>query len=594
MTLPKAGKTIPRKLPSEVPSKQKFEVKYPKPKVLLMDVPAEADDALRTLGFAVTSGSFGKPYLVPKSDRFEPVIVKASFPNFKEQEIIVVDLSYSEPDDGPQGEKHRPMGSNDIWSDCTFGIIDPRPRAMWPVKEGFDRILENGGVFIVFAEDKHERLMHHGTAPYQNFNSEGTLEVNNWSFLTALLELNSAADHGEEMKTVDSGSDLIALLGKHLAGGHFSFTIEAKYDFEKQWAILAENKFGAAVAAGRLAEGEGLVLLVPQIADKRGFLIKLFTEILPDLAPKLFPHVERGMWTHRPEYELPRILKLKEKQADVERRAKERINELETELTNERAANGWLQDLLTGTDDCLVEAVKRALAVLGFKQVRDIDEERDREGKSRREDLQVLDQSPTLVVDVKGIGGFPSDEDALQAEKHAAIRMREEKRTDIVGLSIINHQRHMPPLERENRMPFRQELLDVAEQQTLGLMTAWDLYRLVRNCGKLKWRVEDVKSLFYKKGRVGVVPEHYQFIGTIAKAWTDKFGVVIAEGELKVGDRVAIEFPIEFEEVEIGSIQVDDRKVERATVGDRTGLLWPAGMPKLREGIRVFRIPTAS
>src|SRR5690606_33742325 len=94
----------------------------------------------------------------------------------------------------------------------------------------------------------------------------------------------------------------------------------------------------------------------------------------------------------------------------------------------------------------------------------DVDEERDREGKSRREDLQITDRSPTLIVDIKGIGGYPGDEDALQASKHASIRMKEWKRTDVNGLSIINHQRHLPPLERENQMPFRQELLHAAEE----------------------------------------------------------------------------------------------------------------------------------
>ena len=218
------------------------------------------------------------------------------------------------------------------------------------------------------------------------------------------------------------------------------------------------------------------------------------------------------------------------------------------------------------------------------------DEERDREGKSRREDLQIDDQSPTLIVDVKGISGFPSDDDALQAEKHAAIRMRELKRTDIIGLSIINHQRHIPPLDRENSLPFRQELIDAALERSLGLMSAWDLYRLVRNKQRHAWRSEDLKPLFYRTGRIEVVPEHYQYVGKIAKAWTDKFGVVIEQAELRVGDRVAVELPIEFEEVTVGSIHVKDQNVEPAKVGDPTGILWPTGMPKLRENMRVFRI----
>jgi hypothetical protein len=99
-----------------------------------------------------------------------------------------------------------------------------------------------------------------------------------------------------------------------------------------------------------------------------------------------------------------------------------------------------------------------------------------------------------------------------------------------------------------------------------------------------------VKPVFYKKGRIDVVPVHYQLIGKIAKAWTDKFGVVIEYGELRIGERIAIELPIEFEEIQVDSIRVNDESVQIASVGDPAGLLWPTGAPKLREGMRVFRI----
>ncbi len=289
---------------------------------------------------------------------------------------------------------------------------------------------------------------------------------------------------------------------------------------------------------------------------------------------------------------MPRVIQLRTKQAEIEQRAKSEITALDDDVSRERAANGWLHDLLTGTDAQLVEAVKKALASVGFISVVDVDEERDREGKSRREDLQIQDVSPTLIVDIKGIGGNPSDDDALQADKHAAIRMREWKRTDVVGLSIINHQRHMPPLDRDNAMPFRKELLDAAEERSLGLLTAWDLYRLVRNAKKYGWTAEHLKPLFYRKGRIEPVPRHYSFIGKIVKVWTDKFGVSMEQGELNVGNKVAVEFPIEFEEVEVSSIRVNDRDVQKASAKDPAGLLWPGGRPKLREGLRVFRVTT--
>src|SRR5258708_32391772 len=168
------------------------------------------------------------------------------------------------------------------------------------------------------------------------------------------------------------------------------------------------------------------------------------------------------------------------------------------------------------------------------------------------------------------------------------MRMRELKRTDIIGLTICNHQRHLPPLDRDGT-PFRMELIDAAEQQIVGLMTAWDLYRLVRNFNKRGWEPEHLQRLFYRKGRIETVPAHYEYCGTIAHVWTAKFGVVTGK-EIRIGDRIAVQFPIEFEEVPVSSLNVNNMSVQVSKPGDQTGLLWPPGLPKLREGMRVFRI----
>lgn len=520
------------------------------------------------------------------------MIGKSALPNYTEQEIVVVELHIDDFGNGPDGEKHRPDGEPDLWAKCDRGLIDPRARSALNVRESFNRTLKAGGVFIVFADARTgiELIIarKQGWRGGELYDQE-PFPHDVWRFIDELGDITVHNDHGMEMHAIDN-SVLGRLLAGHLDGGQFLCTVEGGYRREDSWVTLAENKFGQPVAICRCRGTKGTVIIVPQIADKGRFLESLFTNVLPELAPHLFPHIERGVWTHRPEYELPKVIELKSQQEEIERRAREAIALLEIELEKEREVQGWINNLLTGTDEELVEAVKRALSEIGFSEVVDVDEERDKEGKSRREDLQITDQSPTLVIDVKGIGGYPSDDHVLQADKHATIRMREENRTDINGLSIINHQRHLPPLDRENAMPFRKELIDVAEEHSLGLMTSWDLYRFVRNFRKLGWHSDNVKPIFYKRGRIEVVPLNYQFIGRIAKAWTDKFGVVIENGELRIGERIAIEFPIEFEEDQVDSIRVNDQNVETASVGDPVGLLWPAAGPKLREGMRVYRI----
>jgi len=589
------GKRIPNTPQPQGAALDVPQIRYPKPKVLLLNVPEASSDPLIAKGFNVSIGTFGTPYKVGKGDGFQPVIGSSELPNYTEQEIVIVELHIDDFANGPDGEKHRPDGERDLWAKCDRGLIDPRPRAAFHVCKSFNRTINSGGVFIVFADARSgiELIMaRKKSGQFGGLYDQQPFPRDVWHFIDELGDINVCDDHGREMRATDN-SALGKLLAEHLDGGHFLCTLEGGYRGEEPWVTLAENKFGQPVGICRCRGNKGTVIVVPQIAEKGRFLANLFTNVLPKLAPHLFPHIEQGKWTHLNEYELDRVLEIRANQAAIEQRAREEIAELEAQLVNERTTNGWLHDMMTGTGTPLVEAIKEALSAIGFTNVVDVDEARDREGKSRREDLQICDESPTLVVDIKGIGGFASDEDVLQADKHAAIRMREQGRTDITGLSIINHQRHLPPLDREKNTPFRQELLDAGEERMLGLMTSWDLYCLVRNFGRLGWKPEHVKPLLYRKGRISPVPLHYKFIGTIAKAWPDKFGVLISEGELRVGDRLAVEFQIDFEEVEVASIQVNNKNADRAVVGDPAGLLWPAGKPKLREGLRVFRIAAA-
>ncbi|MEK6409496.1 MAG: hypothetical protein AABN34_21435 [Acidobacteriota bacterium] len=246
--------------------------------------------------------------------------------------------------------------------------------------------------------------------------------------------------------------------------------------------------------------------------------------------------------------------------------------------------------LLTGQDKELVEAVKGALAALGFEKVIDVDEERDEQAQSRREDLQIHDASPTLIVDVKGVAGLPADAGVLQADKHATIRMREWDRTNVLPVSIVNHQRHLPPLERENTTPFRKELFDHSEISHLAMMTTWDLFRLVRSFQKNSWKAENVKPLFYQSARIGIIPVNYEYLGRVAHVWTHAFSVILEGEELCTGDRIAFELPLGFEETLVASLQVDDTGVGRAAVGTEVGIRTTPEPPNLKEGVRVFRV----
>jgi hypothetical protein len=128
--------------------------RFSKPKILTVDLPRPVAERLRAAGYNVLPGTFGRPYRVKKDDIFVPVIVKASVPNYGEQEVIVIDLTPPETVEKPEGEKHASMGELDWFVKANVGVIDPRPRTMTWLRDDSDRSLLSGGMFVVFAQPR--------------------------------------------------------------------------------------------------------------------------------------------------------------------------------------------------------------------------------------------------------------------------------------------------------------------------------------------------------------------------------------------------------------------------------------------------------
>jgi hypothetical protein len=575
---------------------QQAAVKYAHPKVLLVDLHGSVAEALTSAGFNVQTGTFGTPYWVDGSKgNFAPVVSDCALPaHLEEQEVIVIDLIPSKVP-GKVNVLPEPAGKPTLWAN-SHSPIDPRPPAMIHARPAFDRIVAHGGIFVIFAAPRQSST--YLVAPSNGFGGpkprSEKFACDNWSFLTCLGEhqVEIGQHRGEEMSVGDPRSRLDELLLRHLPGSTYCCTIDHMPP-SLEWRVLARNKYNAPVACiGLERQRGGLVLLLPDLRDKAAFLTAFLQDVLPDWAPRLFPAAEGAGWLHSPEYELPAVIARQRQITEVEEQARQQVAALKQEMEQERQDQAYLYDLIRGTDRQLVLAVMKAFAVLGFQDVRDIDEATKAAagGPALREDLQIHDRAPVLVVDVKGVGGRPADDEALQAQKHASIRTYEDRSQEYQGLTIINHERHLPPLERENRMPFRDEIIMAARVPPLGLMTAWDLWRLVRNCQKHDWRPEDVLPIFYRTGRIEIVPEHYQYIGTVAEIWRHAFGVILEAGELRPGDRIALETPLEFEEQKVETLQVNSQEVPLASVGDPTGIvpLFPKGI--MRKGARLFRV----
>ena len=72
------------------------------------------------------------------------------------------------------------------------------------------------------------------------------------------------------------------------------------------------------------------------------------------------------------------------------------------------------------------------------------------------------------------------------------------------------------------------------------------------------------------------------------------FGVDIENSSVKVGDAIALEFDIYFEETSVASLQVANASKAEAVIGDKTGIPWPTSSARPKVGMRVFVIKAAA
>ncbi|NQE46089.1 hypothetical protein C5S31_08730 [ANME-1 cluster archaeon GoMg2] len=484
----------------EKPSK-KDTPKYQKPKILLIDLPDSVLDSVRFAGFNASTGTFGSPYKVELSDGYRPVIYKADLPNYTEQEIIIIDLTPPETLDNPEGEKMTSEGENDWWAKCSRGEIDPRPRVMNRVHNAFDRILGHGGLFVIFAQSRLRQDLVWGKISYGAFRIDSKINADNWSFLSILspgyFEIKS--DSGEEISVSHYDSQLLRFLRETVRNARYTATFNPRYEMKKNWIPILSNKFAGFVGGlVKPEDSKGRVLILPQISKKPEAIVTLLQEVLPDLSPHLFSHIEGSPWVEKEEYELDSVLKYKAKKIEIQQRAKRELEMRDKKILGERDKLGFLHGIITKTGTDLVESVKFSLEFIGFKQIIDVDKqilEQDTKAP-KQEDLQVHDKSPTLLIEIKGISGLPHESDTIQVVKYVPRRMKDWNKVDVRGVSIINHQRNVPALERDNQNIFTEQQVEDAENHDITILTTWDLFLLIRGMMKWEWDPKAIPCVF--------------------------------------------------------------------------------------------------
>lgn len=573
-------------------------MKNQQPRVLLMNLPSGFALDLHLKGFETSTGSFGHPYTVSSHDQRVTgeyyITLNDSLPtHYAESEIVVIDLSYKDKYGSKNGPKVILEDGYGLTLDAPLGYFDPRPLTMRNYEQYFHQIYNHGGIFILFASPKSLVTGSMATNPRNRFTMDS---VNSWAFLDFLASENFTVtpSQGREVILEEGNNELNSIIGSYMASVEYSCT----FDFRgpgKKFIPIAKNRFQNTVA-GLITSSDiekGLIFIFPHVENKSEFLQRFLNEYLPILKPNLFPDLVKKLWVQSSEYELPKILKIQAEIEQIERQALAQVTALKNKINDEREEQGYLHELLTETGDNLVRAVKKALATLGFEKVVDVDHnlKEAEKNENKKEDLQIHDRSPLLLVEVKGIfGHIPKESEMLQVTKHYALRMREFKTVEISGLTILNSERHKPALERVEQ-PFSEDLLETAKAQQLGFLTTWNLHKLLRNYLKFKWTSEQVQGLFYQYGFINSIPLDYEYIGQIEDVWpkVDAIGIRIEEGDLKQDDLILYELEVEYEIQKITSLQVDKNPVEIAEKGQLAGVSIGIDKDKLKKKTRIYR-----
>lgn len=570
--------------------------RYPKPNILLIDLSDDLYSKLQLSGFNVLKGTFGLLYKVPRGKGYMPIIIDYDLPKVKEQEIVIIDLDHQNASNSPKHSYSINKGDQWYWSNFNTGIIDPRPITMKKHQKDFDRILNHGGFFVIFAESRKNPDIIKGGENVLGELKGTKYESDNWSFLTRLSNIAIHHDDGEEIKISKCKHEICSFLERNIENVHYNATFEPTlYNLKENWHPILCNKYGQTIGTLITPNDlfKGYILILPQIYNKNEFIIKLINEILPLFSPELFPYIKKGKWIEREEYELNSVTEHKSKIFKIKKESELKINEIEIRISEEKEKWGFLQGILTNSGDELVEDVKKCLKLIGFTDIRDVDKEIEgKGGDEKQEDLQIHDESPTILLEIKGVSGPLKEEYTMQAVKYIHRRMKEWDRTDIRGVCIINHYRNIPPLDRDNENVFTKQQIEDAKIHDISLLTTWDLFILIRGMLEHGWNSESIRSLFYKNGRIHKIPTNYQPIGKIVNYWeTPKVvGIEISENSLSKGQKIGYLLKDGYLEEEVLSVQVDSNDVENALPGQLAGIKTIYPKKILKNGIKVFSI----
>lgn len=550
-----------------------------RPRICCIDIKKEIVDSLIEEGYNIFNATLGKKIKIPNKNRHDNrfVLLNFDFPNnIHEFDIFLIDLENVDqinyiPEDHIR-DNHTGKSAITLLSSYPETIFDPRPLSSLILNRKLSQIGERNHMILTFTSGDYE-IEYETVKITEGYTERQGIEKHGIYSFAGYVPL-SEPKFGKEMNVCNVRDDLKHLLTKHVNNSHYNQTFHhptnwdnGKREPDQKYVPLIKNTSGDIVSICEQRENS-LNFYFPQIEDKYNFLSEFLKNIAPSLSPDLFPFSTTFTWKENREYWLPNHEILIEQKEQIIKDYEHKLSQKEKEISKNKEDYAFLHEILTETGDRLVNATVEFLKWLGFSNAVNADNLK-LDGQVLEEDIQIETEEGLIIIECKGIAGTSTDADCSQISKIKHRRCKQRNKFDVFALYIVNHQRYLPPLQRNNP-PFNKNQIQDAVNDERGLLTTWQLFNLYYEIENGIISKEEARISLIKFGLVEFKPSSIVFIDEPSEFF--KNGTIciinIKDIQLKIGDEILIEKNNQFKKAIIEGIQSESKPINECSDGE--------------------------
>lgn len=547
-----------------------------RPRICCIDISEENIQLLKKTGFNIYNGTLGSKIKVPNTyNKSHNVLLNYKIPaNLHEYDIILIDLDNYKTIDYNNSEHkkehHSGKTSYSILSRYPETLFDPRPMTSTILKQNLDKITNRTYLVLAFSSESYSA--EYETIEISENDIQGIEKFNIYSFWDYIQI--SVPKFGKEIIVNKIGPEFEILLEKYKIDSSYNQTFHHPTNYkglqlikDENFVPLMTNLNGDIISFFESNEYKNLILL-PQIKEKGHFLNDFLTKVAPSIFPELFPFSITSEWKNKTEYWLPNHSNLLEKKSETQNEYEIKLKKNDLDIKKNIEQYSFLHEMLTESGDHLVHSLIKYFNWLDFDDIVNFDESKI-ESNILEEDIQIKLDSGILIIECKGIGGTSTDSNCSQISKIKHRRCKERNKFDVYALYIVNPQRYLPPLNRQNP-PFTPHQLDDAKNDERGLLTTWQLYNLYFDIENKIISKNEARNSFLNYGLIDFRPGNLKYLYEPNEFFKENKVCIVNIKDILItkNQDVYIEKDGRFEIAKLLDIKLDGISLDNCTSGE--------------------------